>query len=310
MSKIESFVEMFDDMADEQHERIIPIVAEDQDVTDDSVHFPDTMPILPLRNAVMFPGVITPVSVGRKRSLKLIRNAYKKGLAIGTIAQIDEKVETPNQNDLYRVGTVADILKILEMPDGSTTAILQGKRRFVLDDILYSDPYHMGKITLLKESLPDKHDKEYNAIVESVRDSASKLVKLSSTLPPEANFALRNIDNSMFLVNFVANNAGVDFLSRQQLLEIDDAKERASFLLEILGKQISLMKLKNEIQERVRESWISNNANISCISRLRLSRMSWAITLLMRRLRSLRRPRTRKNGLTMCRLVSTKRLLS
>ncbi|MBE6333382.1 MAG: endopeptidase La [Bacteroidales bacterium] len=252
MSKIESFVEMFDDMADEQHERIIPIVAEDQDVTDDSVHFPDTMPILPLRNAVMFPGVITPVSVGRKRSLKLIRNAYKKGLAIGTIAQIDEKVETPNQNDLYRVGTVADILKILEMPDGSTTAILQGKRRFVLDDILYNDPYHMGKITLLKESLPDKHDKEYNAIVESVRDSASKLVKLSSTLPPEANFALRNIDNSMFLVNFVANNAGVDFLSRQQLLEIDDAKERASFLLEILGKQISLMKLKNEIQERVK----------------------------------------------------------
>ena len=252
MSKIESFVEMFDDMADEQHERIIPIVAEDQDVTDDSVHFPDTMPILPLRNAVMFPGVITPVSVGRKRSLKLIRNAYKKGLAIGTIAQIDEKVETPNQNDLYRVGTVADILKILEMPDGSTTAILQGKRRFVLDDILYNDPYHMGKITLLKESLPDKHDKEYNAIVESVRDSASKLVKLSSTLPPEANFALRNIDNSMFLVNFVANNAGVDFLSRQQLLEIDDAKERTSFLLEILGKQISLMKLKNEIQERVK----------------------------------------------------------
>ncbi len=252
MTKIESFVEMFDDMADEQHERIIPIVAEDQDVTDDAVHFPDTMPILPLRNAVMFPGVITPVSVGRKRSLKLIRNAYKKGLAIGTIAQIDEKVETPNQNDLYRVGTVADILKILEMPDGSTTAILQGKRRFVLDDILYSDPYHMGKITLLKESLPDKHDKEYNAIVESVRDSATKLVKLSSNLPPEANFALRNIDNSMFLVNFVANNAGVDFLSRQQLLEIDDAKERASFLLEILGKQISLMKLKNEIQERVK----------------------------------------------------------
>ena len=252
MSKIESFVEMFDDMADEQHDRIIPIVAEDQDVTDDSVNFPDTMPILPLRNAVMFPGVITPVSIGRKSSLKLIRNAYKKGLSIGTIAQIDEKVEVPNQNDLYRVGTVADILKVLEMPDGSTTAILQGKRRFVLDDILYNDPYHMGRVTILKELVPDKRDKEYNAIVESIRDSATKLVKLSSALPPEANFALRNIENSMFLVNFVANNAGVDFMSRQQLLEIDDPKERASFLLEILGKQISLMKLKNEIQERVK----------------------------------------------------------
>ena len=252
MSKIESFVEMFDDMADEQHDRIIPIVAEDQDVTDDSVNFPDTMPILPLRNAVMFPGVITPVSIGRKSSLKLIRNAYKKGLSIGTIAQIDEKVEVPNQNDLYRIGTVADILKVLEMPDGSTTAILQGKRRFVLDDILYNDPYHMGRVTILKELIPDKRDKEYNAIVESVRDSATKLVKLSSALPPEANFALRNIENSMFLVNFVANNAGVDFVSRQQLLEIDDPKERASFLLEILGKQISLMKLKNEIQERVK----------------------------------------------------------
>ena len=252
MSKIESFVEMFDDMADEQHDRIIPIVAEDQDVTDDSVNFPDTMPILPLRNAVMFPGVITPVSIGRKSSLKLIRNAYKKGLSIGTIAQIDEKVEVPNQNDLYRIGTVADILKVLEMPDGSTTAILQGKRRFVLDDILYNDPYHMGRVTILKELIPDKRDKEYNAIVESVRDSATKLVKLSSALPPEANFALRNIENSMFLVNFVANNAGVDFMSRQQLLEIDDPKERASFLLEILGKQISLMKLKNEIQERVK----------------------------------------------------------
>lgn len=243
---------MFDDMADEQHERIIPIVAEDQDVTDDSVNYPDTMPILTLRNAVMFPGVITPVSIGRKRSLKLIRNAYKKGLAIGAVAQIDEKVETPNQNDLYEVGTVANILKVLEMPDGSTTAILQGKRRFKLDDILYTEPYHMGRITLLKEVAPDKDDREYNAIVESVRDSASKLVKLSSALPPEANFALRNIENSMFLVNFVTNNSGLDFPSRQQLLEIDDPKERASLLLEILGKQISLMKLKNEIQERVK----------------------------------------------------------
>ncbi|MBP3419859.1 MAG: endopeptidase La [Marinifilaceae bacterium] len=252
MSNIENFVEMFDDMADEQHERIIPIVAEDQDVTDDSVNYPDTMPILTLRNAVMFPGVITPVSIGRKRSLKLIRNAYKKGLAIGAVAQIDEKVETPNQNDLYEVGTVANILKVLEMPDGSTTAILQGKRRFKLDDILYTEPYHMGRITLLKEVAPDKDDREYNAIVESVRDSASKLVKLSSALPPEANFALRNIENSMFLVNFVTNNSGLDFPSRQQLLEIDDPKERASLLLEILGKQISLMKLKNEIQERVK----------------------------------------------------------
>lgn len=252
MSKIENFVTMFEEMSDEQHDRIIPIVAEDQDVTDNSVHYPDTMPILPLRNAVMFPGVITPVSIGRKSSLKLIRNAYKKGLSIGTIAQIDEKVEVPNLNDLYMVGTVADILKVLEMPDGSTTAILQGKRRFRIDDILYNEPYHMGRITLLQESVPDKHDKEYNAIVESVRDSAAKLIKLSSSLPPEANFALRNIDNSMFLVNFVANNAGIDFLSRQQLLEIDDPKERASFLLSILSKQISLMKLKNEIQERVK----------------------------------------------------------
>ena len=252
MDKIKQIEEIFEDMNGENSSRIIPIISENEDFTDSSIEYPDTMPILPLRGTVLFPGVIMPVNIGRKRSLKLIRNAYKKNLVIGSIAQIDEKVENPNPNDLYQIGTIAQIIKILEMPDGSTTAILQGKSRFQLEDIIYSDPYHVGKIHIVQEIKHDPQDDNFKAVIESVRDLAGKIIKLSQDIPNEAVFALKNIENSMFLVNFISNNTVIDFISKQELLEIDDGFERAKKLQEILGKHVTVLELKNEIQDKVR----------------------------------------------------------
>ncbi len=246
--------EIIDDSEIEDSGRIIPILSDEDGLIDDDTTYPDNMPILPLRNSVLFPGVIMPVSIGRKKSLKLLQNAYKREMPIGTVLQKDEKIETPTMDDLYKVGTVATILKILEMPDGSRTAILQGKRRFALDDILFNEPYHVGRIHVLDEMPAEKNNSEFNAIVESIRDMATKIVKLSgnNNMVGEALFAMKNIESALFLINFVASNSGVDFTAKQDLLETDNPKERASKLLELLSKQMSLLQLKHEIQDRVK----------------------------------------------------------
>ena len=171
---------------------------------------------------------------------------------IGVVAQKDTNTENPDINDLYQIGTVASILKILEMPDGTTTAIIQGKRRFLLEDILYDDPYHVGKISLKKEEGVPENDPEYNAIAESLKDMASKIVKYSSHIPNEAGFALKNIESMLFLINFISSNTDVDYQNKQELLEIDNLKQRAIKLLEILSKQVSLLELKNDIQKKVK----------------------------------------------------------
>ena len=211
-----------------------------------------TLPILPLRNTVLFPGVIIPINIGRDKSLKLIKDSYRQSALIGVVAQKDTNTENPDINDLYQIGTVASILKILEMPDGTTTAIIQGKRRFLLEDILYDDPYHVGKISLKKEEGVPENDPEYNAIAESLKDMASKIVKYSSHIPNEAGFALKNIESMLFLINFISSNTDVDYQNKQELLEIDNLKQRAIKLLEILSKQVSLLELKNDIQKKVK----------------------------------------------------------
>ena len=216
------------------------------------MQIPDTLPILPLRNTVLFPGVIIPINIGRDKSLKLIKDSYRQSALIGVVAQKDTNTENPDINDLYQIGTVASILKILEMPDGTTTAIIQGKRRFLLEDILYDDPYHVGKISLKKEEGVPENDPEYNAIAESLKDMASKIVKYSSHIPNEAGFALKNIESMLFLINFISSNTDVDYQNKQELLEIDNLKQRAIKLLEILSKQVSLLELKNDIQKKVK----------------------------------------------------------
>ncbi len=230
----------------------LPIMGDEKELLNDNMQIPDTLPILPLRNTVLFPGVIIPINIGRDKSLKLIKDSYRQSALIGVVAQKDTNTENPDINDLYQIGTVASILKILEMPDGTTTAIIQGKRRFLLEDILYDDPYHVGKISLKKEEGVPENDPEYNAIAESLKDMAFKIVKYSSHIPNEAGFALKNIESMLFLINFISSNTDVDYQNKQELLEIDNLKQRAIKLLEILSKQVSLLELKNDIQKKVK----------------------------------------------------------
>ena len=230
----------------------LPIMGDEKELLNDNMQIPDTLPILPLRNTVLFPGVIIPINIGRDKSLKLIKDSYRQSALIGVVAQKDTNTENQDINDLYQIGTVASILKILEMPDGTTTAIIQGKRRFLLEDILYDDPYHVGKISLKKEEGVPENDPEYNAIAESLKDMASKIVKYSSHIPNEAGFALKNIESMLFLINFISSNTDVDYQNKQELLEIDNLKQRAIKLLEILSKQVSLLELKNDIQKKVK----------------------------------------------------------
>lgn len=171
---------------------------------------------------------------------------------IGVIAQKDTNTENPAQNDLYSIGTAASVLKILEMPDGTTTAIIQGKRRFQLEDILYDEPYHVGKIIVKTEEVLSKNDEEYNAISDSLKEMAMKIVKYSSNIPNEAGFALKNIESMLFLINFISSNTDIDYRNKQELLEIDSIKERAIKLLELLSKQVSILELKNDIQKKVK----------------------------------------------------------
>ncbi|MCR9010807.1 endopeptidase La [Gabonibacter chumensis] len=246
----------FDDMLSEniQEERqdLLQILGDEKELLNESINIPDTLPILPLRNTVLFPGVIIPINIGREKSLKLIKYAYKQSAMIGVIAQKDTNTENPAQNDLYSIGTAASVLKILEMPDGTTTAIIQGKRRFQLEDILYDEPYHVGKIIVKTEEVLSKNDEEYNAISDSLKEMAMKIVKYSSNIPNEAGFALKNIESMLFLINFISSNTDIDYRNKQELLEIDSIKERAIKLLELLSKQVSILELKNDIQKKVK----------------------------------------------------------
>lgn len=251
MDKINLKAVLLENMGEDSSE-FLPIMGDEKELLNDNLQIPDTLPILPLRNTVLFPGVIIPINIGRSKSLKLIRDAYKQSALIGVIAQKDTNTENPGINDLYSIGTVASILKILEMPDGTTTAIIQGKRRFMLDDILYDEPYHVGKIIIKQEEGMPENDPEYNAIAESLKEMATKIVKYSSHIPNEAGFTLKNIESMLFLINFISSNTDVDYQSKQELLEIDSLKQRAIKLLEILSKQVSLLELKNDIQKKVK----------------------------------------------------------
>lgn len=251
MDKINLKAMMLENMGEDSAD-FLPIMGDEKELLNDNMQIPDTLPILPLRNTVLFPGVIIPINIGRDKSLRLIKDAYKKSLMIGVIAQKDTNTENPEFDDLYQIGTVASILKILEMPDGTTTAIIQGKKRFLLEDILYDKPFHVGKILVKKEEGLPENDPEYNAIAESLKDMASKIVKYSSHIPNEAGFALKNIESMLFLINFISSNTDVDYRNKQELLEIDNLKQRAIKLLELLSKQVSLLELKNDIQKKVK----------------------------------------------------------
>lgn len=231
---------------------IFPIMTEEDDLENENETLPETLPILPLRNTVLFPGVVMPVSVGREKSLKLIREVYRNKEYLGVVTQRKPEIEEPVLTDMYEVGTAAKILKILEMPDGSTTVILQGRRRIGLEDILFDEPYHMGKVHSIKEVKAPENDREFEALAASLKDMSLKIIKYSANIPNEAGFAIKNIESSFFLINFISSNTEIDYKDKQALLEINDAKERALRLLEILVKEVQMLELKNDIQKKVK----------------------------------------------------------
>ncbi|MFW6369751.1 MAG: endopeptidase La [Bacteroidota bacterium] len=237
----------------EQDADFIPLIADEtEDYAEIKETIPEVIPILPLRNTVLFPGVILPISVGRDKSLALVKDAYQGSKIIGTIAQTDPNIENPGTEDLYKVGTVAQIVKILEMPDGSTSVIIQGRSRFRIEEYLSTDPYFQARIKTLEDKKPKKVDKEYEALVGSLKDLSLRIINLSSNIPPEASFAVKNIESSSFLINFISSNSDVSLKEKQMLLEIDHMKKRASKLLEYLVREVQMLELKNDIQSKVK----------------------------------------------------------
>ncbi len=242
---------LFSSIVEDQGE-FIPILADGDDDDLLSVVLPDILPILPLRNTVLFPGVVMPITVGRQKSLKLIREAYAGNRLIGTVAQREGHVEDPTPEELYTVGTMAEILKILEMPDGTTSVIIQGKKRFRLDGIVDTQPYIRAQVEALSDTVPNTKTHEFSAVVESLKDLSLKIVKFSGNVPPEAQFAVKNIENITFLVNFICNNTDLSAAEKQDLLELDDLGDRSTKLLTYLVREVQMLELKKDIQRKVK----------------------------------------------------------
>lgn len=242
---------IFTGMGDEESE-IIPIIADGTEEELKNFQAPEVLPILPLRNTVLFPGVVIPITVGRQKSLKLIQDVFRGDKLLGTVTQTDGGIDDPEQTDLYQVGTVAQILKILEMPDGSTSVIIQGKRRFEVIDYLEEFPYFRAQVSLLDEILPKENSAEFNAVVGSLKDLSIKVAQYSSNVPPEATFAVKNIENSTFLINFICSNTDLAVEEKQTLLEIADVRERGIQAISYLVKEVQMLELKRDIQSKVK----------------------------------------------------------
>ncbi len=217
------------------------------------VEMPTLIPILPLRNAVLFPGTVIPVTVGRPKSIKLVKEVFKGGRLLGAVTQLDPKVEDPAPADLWRTGTLGRIIKTIEMPDDTITAIIQGVRRFDISQINITAPYMMAQVVYRPEIIPSPGDSDMDALASSIKDAATEIVNLSPQLPQEAAFAIKNIEGYEFIVNFIASSAEIDPPSdKMPLLEIDDLRQRGLKLLELLNKQIDILKIKDDIQKKVK----------------------------------------------------------
>ncbi len=231
----------------------IPIIPlnENENEQDKITEVPDDLPVLPLRNTVLFPGVVLPITVGRDKSIKAVNDAYKSNKLIGVLAQIDSTIEDPEVKDLCSIGTIAKIIKLIKMPDGGTTIIIQGKKRFKLIKITTEDPYFKATVKLINEDIiPD--DDDFAAYVSNIKDLASQIVQMSPNLPTEASIILKNIENPSFLINFVSSNLNSDLGEKQRLLEIDDVKERSEELMQILQKELQFAELKNKVTNKTR----------------------------------------------------------
>lgn len=228
-----------------------PLMSSDDEAEMNNESVPDILPILPLRNTVLFPGVVIPITVGRDKSIKLIRDANKGDRMIGVVSQQDVAIEDPTFNQLNSVGTVALIVKVLQMPDGNTTVIIQGKKRFILREEVQNEPYIKATIEPFKD-IKAKEDKEFKAMISSIKDMAMSIIQLSPNIPSEAGIAIRNIESTSFLINFIASNMNADMTAKQRLLEMANLRDRANMVLEYLTQDLQMLELKNQIQTKVR----------------------------------------------------------
>lgn len=229
----------------------IPILADGDDETLHSLDVPEILPILPLRNTVLFPGVVIPITVGREKSLRLIREVNRGNKLLGTIAQTDFKLDDPGIGELYQIGTMAEVLKLLEMPDGSTTVIIQGRRRFRIREFISEDPYFRATVDSINDIVPVNNN-EFTAVVGSLKDLSIKIAQFTANIPPEASFAVKNIENSTFLINFICSNTDIEVKEKQKLLEIDNLLERGMQAISYLVKEVQMLELKRDIQGKVK----------------------------------------------------------
>ena len=230
---------------------IIPIVTEFTE--DDNTEYPETLPILPLRNTVLFPGVVIPLTIGRSKSFKLIKDIQKTTKFFGAVAQKELEIEDPKPDDIYEVGTLAEILKVIEMPDDTVSVIIQGKKRFHINQYLTDEPYYMASVNYVAEDKTIENKRSFQAIVSSLKDMSLKIIKLSASIPQEASFAIKNIDNPNFLINFICSNSDIETVEKQNLLKINNLYKRAEKLLGLLVNQVQMLELKNDFQIKVKK---------------------------------------------------------
>ncbi|OCK42388.1 endopeptidase La [Tenacibaculum soleae] len=231
---------------------LIPLLTPEDEEIINKEEVPSELPILPLRNTVLFPGVVIPITAGRDKSIQLIKDANKGDKVIGVVAQKDGNVENPGLNDIHKTGVVAQILRVLKMPDGNTTVIIQGKKRFEIDEITQEEPYLKAKVHEAVDDREVDDQKEFDAIIESIKELALEVIKENPMLPSEASFAIKNIQSNSFLVNFISSNMELSVAKKQVLLEKDSLKERALLTLKNLDKELQKLQLRNDIQSKTR----------------------------------------------------------
>jgi ATP-dependent Lon protease len=236
----------------EENAEFIPLLSQEDEDQMDKENIPEILPILPLRNTVLFPGVVIPITVGRDKSIRLVKEAYDGNKTIGVIAQKDQEEENPKFDQLNTIGTVASILKLLKMPDGSSTIIIQGKKRFRLIEATQEEPYIKARIETFLDNKALSDSKEFDALVGSIRDLALNIIKQSPNIPSEASIAIKNIESPSFLINFISSNMNASVSEKQELLIEEKLKQRAELVLGFLTKELQMLELKNDIQSKVR----------------------------------------------------------
>ena len=235
----------------DENSELIPLMTPEDELEISKEELPQTLPILSLRNTVLFPGVVIPITASRDKSIRLIKDANNFNKLIGVVAQKDESVEDPKLKDIYNIGTVAKIIKVLQMPDGNTTVIIQGKKRFEIERVISETPYITSNIKDNPEENPGKENSEFNAIIDSIKDLSLEIIKRNPNIPSEASFAIKNIESNSFLINFVASNLNLPVNEKQKLLEINDLQQRALDTLKHMNVEFKKLEIKNDIQSKV-----------------------------------------------------------